>query len=124
MGNYKVYVYAICKNEEQFVSRYMASMGEADGVYILDTGSTDNTVQKLREEGAFVTQEEIALEGIARLEAFYRSLGLATTLHESGIGSEDFDRMAERCAAMMGGVVGKFVPLQAADCKAIYELAL
>lgn len=59
MGNYKVYVYAICKNEEQFVSRYMASMGEADGIYILDTGSTDNTVQKLREEGAFVTQEEI-----------------------------------------------------------------
>ena len=72
----------------------------------------------------FGTQEEIALEGIARLEAFYRSLGLTTTLHENGIGSADFDRMAERCAAMMGGTVGKFVPLSAADCKAIYELAL
>ena len=32
MGNYKVYVYAICKDEAQFVRRWMASMGEADGV--------------------------------------------------------------------------------------------
>ena len=47
-----------------------------------------------------------------------------TTLHESGIDDRDFDRMAERCAAMMGGTVGKFVPLTAEDCKAIYQLAL
>ena len=72
----------------------------------------------------FGTQEEIALEGIARLEKFYRSLGLTTTLHENNIGSEDFDRMAERCAAMAGGTAGFFVKLSAADCKAIYELAL
>ena len=72
----------------------------------------------------FGTLEEIALEGIRRLEAFYRSLGLTTTLHENGIGTEDFDRMADRCAAMMGGSVGFFVKLNAADCKAIYELAL
>ena len=72
----------------------------------------------------FGTLEEIALEGIRRLEAFYRSLGLTTTLHENGIGTEDFDRMADRCASMMGGSVGFFVKLNAADCKAIYELAL
>ena len=60
MGRYKVYVYAICKNEEQFVSRWMASMQEADGVYVLDTGSEDNTVEKLRKAGAHVVQEVIS----------------------------------------------------------------
>lgn len=72
----------------------------------------------------FGTEEEIALEGIARLEAFYHSLGLTTTLHENGIGTENFDRMAERCAAMAGGKAGFFVKLDKDDCKAIYELAL
>ena len=72
----------------------------------------------------FGTDEAIALEGIARLEAFYRSLGLFTTLHENGIGTQDLDRMAKRCAEMMGGTVGFFVPLTAVDCRAIYELAL
>lgn len=50
----KVYVYAICKNESQFVDRWMDSMLEADGVYVLDTGSTDDTVEKLRGRGAVV----------------------------------------------------------------------
>lgn len=65
-----------------------------------------------------------AAEGIRRLEAFYRSLGLTTTLTENGIGDTDFGRMAERAAAMAGGVLGQFVPLKAADCEAIYRLAL
>ena len=43
MGNYRVYVYAICKNERAFAARWMQSMREADGVYVLDTGSTDGT---------------------------------------------------------------------------------
>ena len=45
MGKYKVCVYAICKNEEQFVRRWMQSMSEADLVVVLDTGSTDDTVE-------------------------------------------------------------------------------
>ena len=48
MGNYKVCVYAICKNEEQFVDRWMDSMSEADQVVVLDTGSEDGTVERLR----------------------------------------------------------------------------
>ena len=72
----------------------------------------------------FGTPAEIALEGIKRLEAFYRSLGLTTTLTENGIGTQDFDRMSERCCAMVGGSVGVFVRLKPEDCKAIYELAL
>ena len=54
----KVYVYAICKNESKFVDRWMDSMLEADGVYVLDTGSTDDTVARLRARGA-VTESEI-----------------------------------------------------------------
>ena len=65
-----------------------------------------------------------AAEGIRRLEAFYRSLGLTTTLTENGIGDTDFGRMAERAVALAGGTLGQFVPLKAADCEAIYRLAL
>ena len=59
MGKYKVCVYAICKNEEQFVDRWMDSMGEADQVVVLDTGSEDGTVARLRARGAQVTREII-----------------------------------------------------------------
>ena len=60
MGRYKVCVYAICKNEVAFVERWMASMGEADEVVVLDTGSTDGTVEKLRALGAKVEVEVIS----------------------------------------------------------------
>lgn len=72
----------------------------------------------------FGTVEEIAAEGIARLEAFYRSLGLTTTLTQNGIDEKDFDRMAERAVRLAGGKLGFFLPLRAADVKAIYQLAL
>lgn len=56
----KIVVYAICKNEAQFVSRWMDSMGEADQIVVLDTGSTDSTVELLRARGAEVTVEPIS----------------------------------------------------------------
>lgn len=59
MGNCKVCVYTICKNEEKFVDRWMDSMGEADLVVVLDTGSKDGTVERLRARGAQVTVERI-----------------------------------------------------------------
>ena len=55
----KICVYAISKNEEKFVSRWVNSMKEADEIYVLDTGSTDNTVNKLQELGVKVTQKII-----------------------------------------------------------------
>ncbi len=59
MKKYKICVYAICKNEEKFVDRWMDSVSEADKVIVLDTGSTDSTVDKLIARGAKVTVEEI-----------------------------------------------------------------
>lgn len=54
MKKYKVCVYTICKNEEQFVERWVESMKEADEIYVLDTGSTDNTFKKLKQLGVHV----------------------------------------------------------------------
>lgn len=52
----KIAVYAICKNEEKFVNRWLASMSEADGIFVCDTGSGDNSVKLLREGGAVVNE--------------------------------------------------------------------
>ena len=60
----KIVVYAICKDEEQFVDRWMDSMSEADQVVVLDTGSTDGTVEKLRARGAEVTVETVVPPGL------------------------------------------------------------
>lgn len=59
MSKYKVCVYAICKNEEKFVEKWMGSMQEADLVVVTDTGSTDGTVEQLRARGATVYVDEI-----------------------------------------------------------------
>ena len=55
----KICVYAICKNESRFAQRWMQSMREADGVFVLDTGSDDGTPEALRRLGAEVTEERI-----------------------------------------------------------------
>lgn len=55
----KIVVYAIAKDEAKFAARWAASMGEADEIYVLDTGSTDDTVNILREKGVHVTSETI-----------------------------------------------------------------
>lgn len=48
MKNYKVSVYAICKNEEQNILKWYDSMKEADEIIVLDTGSTDNTIKLIK----------------------------------------------------------------------------
>ena len=55
----KICVYAISKNESKFVERWYNSMKEADEIYVLDTGSTDDTVIKLKEYGVNVKEEII-----------------------------------------------------------------
>jgi hypothetical protein len=55
----KVAVYAICKNEAKNVPRWYDSIQEADGVFVTDTGSSDNTVELLKERGVNVFHAEI-----------------------------------------------------------------
>lgn len=55
----KISVYAISKNESKFVDRWMDSMSEADEIVVLDTGSEDDTVEKLIRRGAIVKSEII-----------------------------------------------------------------
>ena len=55
----KIIVYAISKNEEKFVNRWVDSMSEADEIYVLDTGSTDNTVKYLKKRGVKVKTKKI-----------------------------------------------------------------
>ena len=46
---FKIAVYTIAKNEEQFVKRWYESAKDADVLLICDTGSTDKTVELARE---------------------------------------------------------------------------
>ena len=57
---YKVAVYAITKNESKFAKRWYESMSEADSIYVLDTGSDDDTVSLLKALGANVEVKEIS----------------------------------------------------------------
>lgn len=50
----KICVYAISKNEEQFVKQFCNSASEADLILVCDTGSTDKTVDTLKKHGAQV----------------------------------------------------------------------
>lgn len=59
MKKMKICVYAICKNEEKFVDRWVNSMKEADEIYVLDTGSTDETVNLLKKHNVIVQQKKI-----------------------------------------------------------------
>ena len=60
MNRYKICVYAICKNEEQFVDRWMDAVSEADLVIVTDTGSSDGTADRLRARGAEVYTETVS----------------------------------------------------------------
>jgi glycosyltransferase involved in cell wall biosynthesis len=51
-------IYTISKNEAHNVEAFMQA-AEGAPVYVLDTGSTDNTVELLREHGANVTEQTI-----------------------------------------------------------------
>lgn len=48
MKNYKICVYAICKNESKYVRTWIESMSEADYICVLDTGSTDDTYDRIK----------------------------------------------------------------------------
>ena len=55
--NLPVYVVSIAKNEEKFVRTWAESAKGADGIFLLDTGSTDNTVAIAKECGVTVFEQ-------------------------------------------------------------------
>ena len=55
----KICVYTITKNEEQFAKKWAENMSEADYVVVLDTGSTDKTVELLKGGGVTVEVKPI-----------------------------------------------------------------
>ena len=72
---------------------------------------------------AFENQEEIILEGIRRLESFYKRIGLPTRLKDVNIGEERLREMADK--AMIGrDTFGNFKNLTSEDIYNIYRLAL
>ena len=56
--NNKICVYAICKNEINNIERWLNSMSEADYMVVLDTGSTDGTFEKLKEDSRVFRVEQ------------------------------------------------------------------
>lgn len=68
--------------------------------------------------------ERTALEGIARHEAFFKSIGLPTRLCELNIGPDRLEEMADKCTQGDTVTVGQFVPLNKQDVYNILKLAL
>lgn len=71
----------------------------------------------------YADPEAIALQGIRRLEDFYRSVGLPVRLSDVGIDGSRIEEMAQK-AAFRGGRLGHFVSLAPEDIEKIYRLAL
>jgi hypothetical protein len=72
-------------------------------------------------EHDYASSERTALEGIRRLRAFWKGIGLPGTLSEMGVGADRIDEMARKCTE--SGPRGNFVKLGQADVRAILELA-
>jgi glycosyltransferase involved in cell wall biosynthesis len=69
----KVTLYAICKNEEKNINKFIENSKKFFHTIVVDTGSTDNTVQLLKDAGIEVyehpqTREEFDFS-VARNQA-------------------------------------------------------
>ena len=69
-------------------------------------------------------KESIVLEGIKRLEAFYKRIGMPTRLSDLKIGKDKLRFMAENSLVGERTHLGNFMKLYADDVEKIYNLAL
>ncbi|WP_319529483.1 iron-containing alcohol dehydrogenase [uncultured Cohaesibacter sp.] len=67
--------------------------------------------------------EAVALEGIARMEAFFQSLGLGTKMKDLGIIDDRIDEMADKCTRGDTNLVGNYVKLDRDAIATILRLA-
>ncbi len=65
---------------------------------------------------------EAALEASVQMKAFFKEIGLPTTLREWKVDNQKFSEMAKACTSR--GSVGNFVKLNSHDIEKIYEMAL
>lgn len=65
-----------------------------------------------------------ATEGVARLKAFLRSIGMPVTFAELGIGNPDIALLVDKLHANKGPLVGNYMRLDREATRRIYELAL
>ncbi|SNX53508.1 iron-containing alcohol dehydrogenase [Thermoanaerobacterium sp. RBIITD] len=72
---------------------------------------------------SFEDSEAIALEGIKRLESFFKSIGLPTSLKDAGINADRIEEMADKCTVNGKVTVGQFVKLNKDDIINIYNIA-
>ncbi|MCM1483757.1 MAG: iron-containing alcohol dehydrogenase [Muribaculaceae bacterium] len=70
------------------------------------------------------TDAEVAMEGILRLKAFFRSLGMPVTLSDLGVAEPDFALLVKKFHEDKGQVVGAYFPIKAAETEQIYRLML
>lgn len=71
------------------------------------------------------TTEELALEGIAALEDYFRSIDMPTTMSELGVHptDEQIKELAEKAVYFGRRTLGKFKVLKAEDIEKIYHMA-
>ena len=72
------------------------------------------------------TDEEIALKGIEKTEAFFRSINMPTNLRQLGVNptEEDLAAMAHKCAVGVNGAKGSAKLLREADMLAIFKASM
>ena len=72
------------------------------------------------------TDEEIALKGIEKTEAFFRSINMPTNLRQLGVNptEEDLALMAHKCAVGVNGAKGSAKLLREADMLAIFKASM
>ena len=92
-----------------FMATHNSSKGAQFARRVMDVVNDDDT--------------QAALEGIARLRAFYASLGLPITLGQLGIENPDFDLLVHKLHENKGEVIGGYYRLSAVETRQIYELA-
>jgi alcohol dehydrogenase YqhD (iron-dependent ADH family) len=72
-------------------------------------------------DGAFYDYEQAALEGVSRMENFFRSIGLPVRFADANIDTGRIPEMVKR--AVKFGLVGNYRKLDEKDIEAIYRLA-
>lgn len=71
----------------------------------------------------FGSEPEIALEGVRRLEAAYRSFGVPVRLREAGIVNADLQALVQKALPTPDSALGAYITIRQKDALEIFKLA-